>query len=77
MEKKEKDLKKKKSVKAKKNKIKKEGLFSGVWHELDKVKWPTAREMAKYTFATLLFCVLLALFFQGIDLLASFIKGLF
>lgn len=55
----------------------KEGLFHSVKVELSKVKWPTGKEMVKYTFATLIFCIILALFFQGVDLLASFIKGLF
>ncbi len=63
--------------KKEKKKTPKESYFSGVKAELKKVKWPTFNEMVKYTVATVIFCIVLALFFQGVDLLASYIKGLF
>ena len=45
--------------------------------ELKKVVWPSAGEIAKYSLAVIIFCLILVLFFIGIDALASLIKGLF
>ena len=45
--------------------------------ELKKVVWPSAGEIAKYSLAVILFCLILVAFFLGVDALASFIKGLF
>ncbi len=44
--------------------------------EMKKVKWPTKKEMIKYTISTLCFVVLFALYFFGIESLFAFIKGL-
>lgn len=44
--------------------------------EMKKVKWPTKKEMMKYTISTLSFIVLFALFFFGIESLFAFVKGL-
>ena len=47
-----------------------------VKRETKKVKWPTKKEMMKYTISTLSFIVLFALFFFGIESLFAFVKGL-
>lgn len=58
----------KKESKSEKNTIRK---------EMKKVVWPKGAEIVKYTFAVLVFCIVLALFFEGCELLMAFIKGLF
>ena len=58
-------------------KDKKEGYFAKLRREMKKVVWPGAGKVAKYSFAVILFCVILVAFFIGIDALASLIKGLF
>lgn len=55
----------------------KESFFKQVKNELKKVKWPTKKEMIKYTITTICFVVLFALFFFGIETLFAFIEGLF
>ena len=72
-----KEEKNKKDKKEDKKKDKKDGYFAQVNRELKKVVWPSALDVAKYSLAVIIFCVLLCLFFIGIDLIASFIKGLF
>lgn len=72
-----KEEKNKKDKKEDKKKDKKDGYFAQVNRELKKVVWPSALDVAKYSLAVIIFCVLLCLFFLGIDLIASFIKGLF
>lgn len=71
------EKKEKKDKKEDKKKDKKDGYFAQVNRELKKVVWPSALDVAKYSLAVIIFCVLLCLFFIGIDLIASFIKGLF
>lgn len=56
-------------------KVKKENFFAGVKSELSKVKWPTKKEVLKYTVATIVFVVILVLFFILMSLVMSFIKG--
>lgn len=56
-------------------KVKKESFFVGVKSELSKVKWPTKKEVLKYTVATIVFVVILVLFFILMSLIMSFIKG--
>lgn len=78
----EKESKKKKDKKEKdkekdKDKDKKEGFFSGMTKEMKKVSWPSFGSVMKYTFAVIIFCLILGLFFEGMNLLAAFIKGLF
>ena len=63
-----------------KKKQKKDSLVKGVKQEMKKVKWPSVKEVVKYTFATLGFCILLALFFMLLNAILSsvlsFIRGL-
>lgn len=75
-----KEVKKVKSNKPKKEKtkkVKKESFFEGVRSELSKVKWPTKKEVGKYTMATIGFVVVLVLFFILMSLIMSLIKGAF
>lgn len=54
----------------------KKGYIEEVKDEMKKVKWPTKKEMFKYTISTLAFVILFALFFFGIESLFAFVKGL-
>lgn len=54
----------------------KKSYLKEVKSEMKKVKWPTKKEMMKYTISTLSFIVLFALFFFGIESLFAFVKGL-
>ena len=76
---KEKDVKKEtKKVdhkKKSKEKVKKESFFIGVKAELAKVKWPTKQEVLKYTIATLVFIIVLVVFFVLLSLVMSAVKG--
>ncbi len=74
---KEKEKKKDNKKSDEDKKEKKEGYFTLVNRELKKVVWPKGGEIIKYSLAVILFCVVLCLFFVGIDLIASFVKGLF
>jgi len=63
--------------------VKKEGLFKriGNWcksviKEVSKVKWPSKKEMVKYSLVTIVFIVFFALFFYVIELLMAFLKSL-
>lgn len=51
-------------------------FFNGVKKEIERVKWPTKKDMFKYTITTIIFTAFLALFFFTIDLVFSFIKSL-
>ena len=68
--------KKKKNLK-KEPKVKKESYMEGVTNELKKVKWPSKKEVIKYTVATIVFVVVLVAFFVLLDLGMSIIKGAF
>ena len=63
--------------KKKKNTKKKEGFFKGVRLELKKVSWPDKKDVIKYSLSTLVFCIILVLFFQLLDLGLSVVKGVF
>ena len=54
----------------------KKSYLKEVKSEMKKVKWPTKKEMVKYTISTLAFVILFALFFFGIESLFAFVKGL-
>ena len=71
------EVKKQKTKKDKKEKVVKESFAAGVKSELSKVKWPIKHEVIKYTIATLVFIVVLVLFFVLLSLLMSVIKGAF
>ncbi len=69
--------KKKKNTKKKEEKNVKVGLFKGVRLELKKVTWPSKKDVFKYSVATLVFCVVVVLFFQLLNLGLSVVKGVF
>ncbi len=71
--KKSKDVKKGKKDK----KIKKDNLFKGIKREMKKVSWPSKKDIIKYSMATLIFCIVVVLFFQILNLLLSVVKGVF
>ncbi len=73
---KEKKVKKSGKVKKEKNdkKVKKESLLKGISKELKLVKWPTLKEIVKYTIATVVLCVILVLFFELLTFIAANIK---
>ena len=58
-------------------KAKNEGLFKRIKEDMSEVIWPKAKDVFKYTIATLLLCGVFILFFLLINLLASFVKGMF
>ncbi|MCI9281627.1 MAG: preprotein translocase subunit SecE [Bacilli bacterium] len=72
---KKKDTKKK--TKKAERKAPKENYFVGVRNELSKVKWPSKKEVFKYTMATIIFVLLLVGFFILMSLVMSGIKGAF
>ena len=61
----------------KKPKVKKESYIKGVKKELKLVKWPDAKEIVKYTIATIVFCIILVAFFELLNVILAYIKGLF
>ena len=63
--------------KEKKKKFKKEGTWKGIKQELKKVTWPNKKDVFKYSMATLVFCFVVMLFFQLLDLGLSVVKGVF
>ncbi len=80
IEKKEKEVKTKKPAnvkKLKKEKKAKESFAKGIKKEMKLVKWPTSKELIKYTIATIVFCIILIIFFQFLDVILAFIKGMF
>ena len=60
-----------------KKSTKKENFLKNVLSEMKKVKWPEAKNVFKYFFATLVFCLILIGYFQGLDFISSIIRGLF
>ena len=69
--KKEKDNKKKEE---KKTEVKKESSWHGVKSEFKKVRWPSKKEMIKYSIATIAFIIFFAVFFWIIEMIAYLIK---
>lgn len=79
---KEKDEKKKvdnKKIQKKKEtkKAPKEKFLAGIKKELKLVKWPSAKDIFKYTIATIIFCIILVLFFELLNIIMAFVKGMF
>lgn len=75
-----KDTKKvsKKVTKGKKTKDnkKKESLFKQIKKEMQKVHFPSRKDMVKYSIATIVFVIFFALYFYAIELVMAFIKSL-
>ena len=49
----------------------------GLKKEIKQVKWPTFKEVVKYTIATVIFIIVFVVFFVLINLFMAYIKGLF
>ena len=68
----------KKSNKTKKvEKKQKKHFFKDVKNELKKVRWPLKKEMITYSLATLVFIIILGLFFVATDLIIAGIRMVF
>ena len=69
----------KNSVKSKKTNKKKHSkvvtFFKEVKSEMSKVKWPSKKDMVKYSIATIIFIVFFAVFFYLIDLIIALLKA--
>lgn len=70
-----KDAKKKNSKAKWVSKGPKESYVKKVKKELNLVKWPTAKEVLKYTISTVVFCLILCCLFMLLNLLLSVVKG--
>jgi len=66
-----------KNVKKKEKKVPKESYVKKVKKELSLVKWPTFKEVIKYTLSTIIFCLILCALFMLLNLLLSVVKGWF
>ena len=51
-------------------------FFGEVRKELSKVKWPSKKDMVKYSIATIIFVIFCGLFFYAIDVIFALIKSL-
>lgn len=69
------DSKKKKNTKKDKKHSGIIGFFKEVKNEVSKVKWPSKKDMVKYSVATIIFIVFFALFFYLIDLIIALLKA--
>lgn len=58
-------------------KAKEERLLRRVKDDMKEVVWPKAKDVFKYTMATVILCGIFIIFFLLINLLASFVKGMF
>ena len=74
---KKKDVKKTNTKKKEKNNKPTEKFLVGVKKEMKLVIWPTAKEILKYTLATIIFCIILVAFFEVLNLVMAYVKGLF
>ena len=64
----------KKKVNASEDK-KKKHFWKDYRAELKKVKWPTAKDVLKYTISTIVFCIILCCLFMLLNLILSVVKG--
>ena len=71
-----KNTKNTKNTKKKKEEKKntKKHFLGEVRSEMAKVKWPTKKDMIKYSIATIVFVVFFALFFYAIDMVIALLK---
>ena len=65
-----KDTKNKKTTK----KTPKKSFLGEVKGEMAKVKWPSKKDMVKYSIATIVFVIFFALFFYAIDMVIALLK---
>ena len=50
-------------------------FFKEVRKEMKKVKWPSRKDMVKYSFATISFIIFFALFFYAIEIVIALLKA--
>ena len=72
-----KDNEKKDAKKVTDKKVKKEPYLKSVRNEMKLVKWPTWKEVLKYTIATVVLCLVVCVFFLLLNFILSYIKGRF
>lgn len=68
--------KREKKVNNKKETNKKQSYFGKVKSEMKLVTWPTRKQVAKYSLASIIMIVLLAAFFLGVSALFDLLYGL-
>ena len=68
--------KKIKKVKTKKETLKKQGYLKQVGKEMRLVTWPSRKDVVRYSFATIVMIVVLAIFFVGLSALFDLLYGL-
>lgn len=66
-----------KTKKEKKVKQVKESYLKRVSKELKLVKWPSFKEVLKYTLSTIVLCLILCAFFLLLNLIMSYVKEMF
>ena len=59
-----------------KKKEKKESLFKQIKKEMQKVHFPSRKDMVKYSIATIVFVVFFAVYFYAIELVMALLKSL-
>ena len=64
-------------AKTSKKETKKENYFKGVKKEMALVKWPSGKEVLKNTIATVVLCVLVAVFFLLLNAGLAAVRGMF
>ena len=73
---KQKSTKKETKFKKSKETKKKESLFKQIKKEMEKVHFPSKKDMVKYSIATIVFVLFFAIYFYAIELVMAFIKSL-
>ena len=66
-----------KKEKAKVEKVKKETFIKGTREEMKKVVWPSGKQVLKFSVITISMVLFFMVFFVLVNLLASYVKGLF
>ena len=51
-------------------------FFKDVKKEISKVKWPTKKNMVKYSLTTILFVLFFSVIFLALDLIIAYVKVL-
>lgn len=52
------------------------GFFKDVKNEGKMVRWPSHKDMTKYSFVVLFLMVFFGVYFYGLDLVFTFLKGI-
>ena len=71
-----KTVKPKTKKQTKKVKVKEKSYSKQVKDELKKVKWPSKKEMVKYSVASIIFIFVFGVYFYGLDALFAWISSL-